>query len=69
MINEQLNNLNKDVDNYKNQLKELEEKFRGVAVGIDDKEMRLDLFNMLDKAKKGEATPEEIINQFKQWQQ
>jgi hypothetical protein len=69
MINEQLNNLNKDVDNYKNQLKELEEKFKGVAVGIDDKEMRLDLFNMLDKAKKGETTPEEIINQFKQWQQ
>ena len=69
MVNEQLNNLNKDVDNYKKQLNELEEKFKGVAAGIKDKEMRLSLFGMLDKAKKGEVTPEELINQFKQWQQ
>ena len=69
MIDKQLNNLNKDVDNYKKQLNELEEKFKGVAAGIKDKEMRLSLFGMLDKAKKGEVTPEELINQFKQWQQ
>lgn len=58
-----------DVEKAKAKMSELENELTGLTGQIKDENLRKSIFETFEKAKQGKITPEEVKNQYSQWQQ